>query len=133
MWSLENGSEITRTTRNEDVVSFAWSPDGKLLAISNFSGAISIVDAMNGFRTLAETVIPATCEMIKFSPDCRSLFCLSARHSYFHINMAELPNCTLYDLESYVPWECESHSEAGFLLGDPISSCDRAFDFELNR
>ena len=138
MWSLENGSEITRTTRNEGVLSFAWSRDGRLLAISNFSRAISIVDAMNGFRTLAETVIPAACGMIKFSPDCRSLFCLRAEiHGqnsiYFHINMAELPKCTLYDLESYVPWECESHSEAGFLLGDPISSGDSAFDFVLNR
>ena len=138
MWSLENGSEITRTTRNEGVLSFAWSRDGRLLAISNLSRAISIVDAMNGFRTLAETVIPAACGMIKFSPDCRSLFCLRAEiygqnSIYFHINMAELPNCTLYNLESYVPWECESHSEAGFLLGDPISSGYSAFDFVLNR
>ena len=134
MWSLENGSEITRTTRNEGVLSFAWSRDGKLLAISNFSGAISIVDAMNGFRTLAETVNPAACGMIRFSSDCRSLFCLSAENFiYFHISRAELPNCTLSDIESYVPWGCESHSEAGFLLGDTISSGDSAFDFVLNR
>ena len=133
IWSLKNGSEITRITRNEDVLSFAWSRDEKLLAISHSTGSISIVDAMDG-KTLAETVMPVACGMIKFSPDCRSLFCLSARDSvYFHINMAELPNCTLYDLESYVPWECETHSEAGFLLGDPISSGDFAFDFVLNR
>ena len=44
MWSLKNGSEITRTTRDEDVLSFAWSQDGKLLAISHGSGRIAIVD-----------------------------------------------------------------------------------------
>ena len=40
MWNLKNGEEITRTIRNEDVLSFAWSPDGTLLAISHFSGLV---------------------------------------------------------------------------------------------
>ena len=143
MWSLKNGSEITRTIRNEDVLSFAWSRDAKLLAISHCTGSISIVDAMEGFRTLAETVILAVCGMIKFSPDCQSLFCLRENLTVFRvyrklfrldINMGECPNCTL-DVcsESYVPWQRESHSEAGYLLGDPISSCLWAFDFVLNK
>lgn len=34
MFSLEDGSEITRITRNEDVLSFAWCQDGSLIAIS---------------------------------------------------------------------------------------------------
>ena len=37
MWSLTNGEEITRTERDEVVLSFAWSPDRKLLAISHLS------------------------------------------------------------------------------------------------
>ena len=123
MWSLENGSEITRTARSEVVLSFAWSRDGKLLAISHSTGSISIVDAMDGFRTLTEIVMPEVCGMIKFSPDCRSLFCnLRSEIFRLHINMAELSNCTLYDCESYVPWDFELHSDAGYLLGDPISS-----------
>ena len=143
MWSLKNGSEITRTTRNDDVLSFAWSRDAKLLAISHSTGSISIVDAMDGFRTLAETVIPKVCGMIKFSPDCRSLFCLREKETVvslyrklfrLDINMGECPNCTLdVSSESYVPWQRESHSEAGYLLGDPISSCFWAFDFVLNK
>ena len=139
MWSLKNGSEITRTTRNENVLSFAWSPDGKQLAISHSTGLISIVDAMDCFRTLIETVIPKVCGVIKFSPDCRSLFCMSKAVSSLHqkyfrlnINMAEFPSCTLHGCESYVPWDSESHSEAGFLLGDPISSGDSEFVFVLN-
>ena len=140
MWSLKTGSEITRTRRNEDVLSFAWSRDGKLLAISHSKGSISIVDAMDGFRTLVETVIPEVCGMIKFSPDCRSLFCVNKQahlgeQNIFHlnINMAELLSCTLYDSKSYVPWEFESRSETGCLLGDPISSGDSAFEFVLNK
>ncbi len=140
MWNLKNGSEISRTYRNEDVLSFAWSRDGKLLAISHSTGSISIVDAMDGFRTLAETVVPEVCGMIKFSPDCRSLFCMrdvgvkvNRKIFRFNINMAELPSCTLNDCKSYVAWECESHSEAGFLLGDPISSGDQTFDFVLTK
>ena len=142
MWSLKNGSEITRTTRNEDVLSFAWSRDAKLLAISHSTGSISIVDAMDGFRTLAETVIPEVCGMIKFSPDCRSLFCLCARRGISHfiqnlfrldINMAKSLSCTLDVCKSYVPWEFELQSEAGFLLGDPISSHVLTFDVVLNK
>ncbi len=140
MWSLKDGSEISRTRRNDDVLSFAWSRDGKLLAISHCSGSICIVDAMDGFRTLAETVIPGVCGMIKFSPDCRSLFCIHEK-GFVHlrkifrlnINMAKLPSCTLYDCECYVPWEFESQSEAGFLLGDPILSLDYAFHFVLDK
>ncbi|XP_078353312.1 uncharacterized protein LOC144638080 [Oculina patagonica] len=137
MWSLENGSEIIRTTRSADALSFAWSRDGKLLAISLSTGSISIVDALNGFTTLAEVDIPVACGMIKFSSDCRSLFCKNSDIDSFVLNtrisMAELPSCTLYDCKSFVPWECESQSEAGFLLGDPIPSCFSAFEFVLNK
>ena len=34
VWSLNDGREITRVKRNETIVSFAMSRDGKLLAIS---------------------------------------------------------------------------------------------------
>jgi len=73
MWSLKNGSEITRTTRDEDVLSFAWSRDGKLLAISHLSGRIVIVDVVDGFRTLGQTNLRNVRGLIRFSPDSRSL------------------------------------------------------------
>ena len=140
MWSLKTGSEITRTTRNEDVLSFAWSRDGKLLAISHSTGSIAIVDAMDSFRTLVETPIQEKCGMIKFSPDCRSLFgvhrgvVVEERRFCLKIDMIEHPSCMLHACnESYVAWEYESHSEAGFLLGDPISYRKDQFDFVLNK
>ena len=134
LWSLRTGSEITRITRDEDVLSFAWSRDGKLLAISHSSGCISIVDAVDGFRTLGLTYLQRVCGMIKFSPDSRSLLChqssmrLNDSTSTVRLicNVAEHASCRLDVLEEpYVNWQLESRSEGGFLLGDPLSC---AFD-----
>ena len=52
MWSLKTDTEITRTTRNDDVLSFAWSPDERLLAISHSTVLICFVDVRHGFRTV---------------------------------------------------------------------------------
>ena len=128
MWSLKNGTEITRTTRNDDVLSFAWSPDGRLLAISHSTGLICFVDVRDEFRTVAVHYFEndQVCGMIRFSPDCRSLFCccwrsdLLYRNFRLNVNRAEHPRCTLDEL-SGSSWELESPSVAGFLLGDPQS------------
>ena len=130
MWSLKDGTEITRVTRNDDVLSFGRSRDGKLLAISHCTGCICLVDVMSGFRTLAETVTPKVCGMLKFAPDNRLLFCwhLPLRGPYKHcfclnVNM-EINDKFSLDVSSdsvfYKPWEFESRSEGGFLLGDPF-------------
>ena len=133
LWSLRTGSEINRNTRDEDVLSFAWSRDGKLLAISHLSGCIAIVDAVDGFRTLGKTYFQRVCGMIKFSPDSRSLLCHSSTgfknsSCTFRLicNVAGHASCRLDVLEEpYVNWQLESRSEGGFLLGDPLSC---AFD-----
>ena len=131
MWSLENGSEIARVTRDEDVLSFAWSPDGRLLAISHSTGLICLVDVMNSFTTLAQTTTSNVCGMIKFSPDHLVLYCLpfpcasSPCPNLFRFDVVEhtyhtfsLEVCS--DKVSYDPREFESISDCGFVLGDPI-------------
>ena len=129
LWSLTNGSEITRIIRDEDVLSFACSRDGKLLAISHLSGVIAIVDLVNGIRTLGQTDLRNVCGLIKFLPDSRSLLCF---HLSLHgpdncafrlnINLVEHVICRVDVLEEpYVTWEFESRSAGGFLLGDPLS------------
>ena len=75
MWSLTNGEEITRTERDEVVLSFAWSPDRKLLAISHLSRLVCLVDALNCFETLAEITTVLPCGMIKFALNLKFLFC----------------------------------------------------------
>jgi len=126
MWSLTDGSEINRFTWSDDIVSFAWSRDGRLIAISDFSGSIGLLDVMDGYRTLARTTISVGFDMIKFSPDCRCLYCVN---SYccdllrFDVNMENDGTCSLGvlpDKVSYHRWEFKSYSETGFLLGDPF-------------
>ena len=137
MWNLRNGEEITRTIRNEDVLSFAWSPDGTLLAISHFSGLVCLVDALNCLdTTLAEVATNQPCGMIKFTPDIQFLFCWSwplqkissSTLKSFRLEVIKLPRSTfslnvLHVLEDYFvhdPRYYESSSKGGFLMGDPI-------------
>ena len=138
MWNLKNGEEITRTIRNEDVLSFAWSPDGTLLAISHFSGLVCLVDALNCLdTTLAEVAINQPCGMIKFTPDIQFLFCLSwpippskdkrneLQTLSFPLNVIKLP-CGTFSLNvldnafADDPWNFKSSSKGGFLMGDPM-------------
>ena len=145
MWNLKNGEEITRTIRNEDVLSFAWSPDGTLLAISHFSGLVCLVDALNCLETtLAEVATCRPCGMIKFSPDIEFLFCWSFQTETeyelsgivltmqpilsFRLNVIKLPRGTfclnvldvLKDFFVHDPRDYESSSKSGFLMGDPM-------------
>ena len=145
MWNLKNGEEITRTIRNEDVLSFAWSPDGTLLAISHFSGLVCLVDALNCLDiTLAVVATKRPCGMIKFTPDMQRLFCLSwsfVESKYkcnytalmlrgrqplsFSLNVIKLP-CGTFSLRvlhndfGQDPWNYQSPSDGGFLMGDPM-------------
>ena len=137
MWNLKNGEEITRTIRNEDVLSFAWSPDGTLLAISHFSGLVCLVDALNCLETtLAEVATRQPCGMIKFTPDIQCLFCWSCPFNRlealsFRLNVIKLP-CGAFSLNvldildilnkkfGHDPRDYESSSKGGFLMGDPI-------------
>ena len=141
MWSLTNGEEITRTERGEVVLSFAWSPDRKLLAISHLSGLVCLVDALNGFETLAEITTVLPCGMIKFALNLKFLFCWckpvkSMWERYpkgIRVNVSNLP-CGTFSLDvvndnvDYEPWDYESSSKAGFLMGDPVSCSFRRFD-----
>ena len=131
MWSLTDGSEINRFAWNDDIVSFSWSRDGRLLAVSDFRGSISLRDVKDDYRILARTTISGVCGMIKFSPDCQCLYCFnSAWCDLFpcdlfrlDVNMENDGNLSLavvHDEVSYQPWEFESCSDTGFLLGDPL-------------
>ena len=141
MWSLTDGSEINRLAWNCDISSFAWSRDGRLLTICDQSGSITLVDVLDGFKTLALTTLPKVCGIIKFSTECRCLYCLSfdcyGRNLFrLDVNMKTDGNFSLDVLSrevSYYPWAFESCSETGFLLGDPFwlpSERDTLYSFE---
>ena len=134
MWSLKNGDEIDRIYREEVVLSFAWSPDQKLLAISHLSGLVCLVDALNCFETLSEVTTFLPCGMIKFAPNLKFLFCwckpvTSMWERYpkgIRLDIMKLP-CGTFSLNvvndnvDFEPWDHESSSKAGFLMGDPVS------------
>ena len=138
-WSLNDGREITRVKRNENIVSFAMSQDGKLLAISHSSGCVCLVDRENGFTTLAEaTVALYMSGQISFTEDSRFLYCGGPRTfpntlRKLAISVDAQGNFSLDVIDfSLKPLEC--YSVGGFLLGDPVSSdMDYASDFALNR
>ena len=146
MWNLKNGEEITRTIRNEDVLSFALSPDGTLLAISHFSGLVCLVDALNYLETtLAEFNLSLPCGMIRFTLDMQLLFCGSFRgvlspNVRFPLNVVKLPSGTfslnvLNKDRVYDPRDDELSSKGGFLMGDPVIytyGSFRGFAFVLN-
>lgn len=130
LWSLENGSEMSRVVTKEDILSFARSQDGRLLAISHSTGLVCLLDATNGFQMLAETFTSYVCGIMKFAPDCRSLFCWHFPPStvLHHLSCVKVSvgndgNFSLdvsRDTVSYRPWEHESCSESGFTLGDSL-------------
>ena len=130
MWSLTDGSEINRFVWSEEILSFAWSREGRLLALSDVSGSIGLLDVMDDYRTLARTTISEVCGMIKFSPDCRYLHCLGfdrVKCDLFRLDLNMEHDGTFSldvfpDQVLYQPWEFESCSETGFLLGDPFYS-----------
>ena len=128
MWSLTDGSAMNRFAWNCDILSFAWSRDGRLLSISDLSKSVTLVDVMDGYRTLAQTTISEVCGMIKFTPDCRRLYCLhfSSHSCNLHCVYVNMENEWNFSLDVFPekvsnhPWELESCSETGYLLGDPF-------------
>ena len=133
MWSLTDGSEINRFAWNDDIVSFALSRDCRLLAFSDCSGSIGLRDVMEDYRPLAQITISGVCGMIKFSPDCQCLYCFNSvlygRNLFprdlfrLDVNVGNDGGLSLdisHNEVCYHPWEFESGSEPGFLLGDPF-------------
>ncbi|XP_015769708.1 PREDICTED: uncharacterized protein LOC107348197 isoform X2 [Acropora digitifera] len=146
LWSLTDGSEIARFFTDEAVESFAWSPNGRLIAVSFRTRLISLIDATNGFRTLVQKEVPRMRGLIKFSSDQKavfvSLYDAMKVVSYamkvvlwrFNINMVDDHSFSL-DLSPDDGGGAESHCDCGFLLGDliPPTWRDFIFDFRLNK
>ena len=141
-WSLNDGREITRVKRNETIVSFAMSRDGKLLAISHWSGCVCLVDRENGFTTLAEVALKSFASgLIRFSEDSRFLYCgcpMSSRLIFRQLAVSvDAQRKFLLDVFDFPfkPLESECQSVGGFLLGDPVNleTVGYSAEFVLNR
>ena len=134
LWSLESGLEVDRILVNEDILSFAWSGDGRLLAISHSSGVISLYDVMCNFRKLTQMATPEVWGVVKFSPDYRFIFGYAVKnydiykYSFFCLEVVKEANNTFSltivsgDSEAF-----ESFNDCGFLFGDLISTKGHKF------
>ena len=132
LWSLESGSEVDRILEDEDILSFAWSGDGRLLAISQSSGVISLYDVMCNFRKLTQMATPEVCGMVKFLPDHRFILCRALinfrRHPFFCLKVVKEANNTFSltivsgDSDTFI-----SFNDCGFLFGDLISTKGRQY------
>ncbi|XP_068717049.1 uncharacterized protein [Montipora capricornis] len=130
MWNLNDGREIDRVNRENDIFSFAMSQDGKLVAISQLTRSICLLDRENGFSTLAEIASSRRFGMIRFSPDSRFFFCARwSRYSQmFRLSMTDGPELLYWILPAGAgtnSFELEPHRIGGFLLGDPLSMVSR--------
>ena len=142
MWSLKDGTETARVSRDEDILSFAWSYDGTLLAISHSMGSICLLDVTSDFTILAQTTLPQVCGMLKFSPKNRVVFCFGKngiiKNCLFRVNVF-LKEESRFSLDvssgevSYDPKEFDSLSDRGFLLGDPIPTSEGGLYFVLDK
>ena len=126
LWSLENGSEVDRILADEDILSFAWSGDGRLLAISHSSGVISLYDVMCNFRKLTQMATPEECGLVRFSPDSRFIFCCAIETGNYFARFFSLKvvkeahnRFSLTDV-FYDSVNFESFNDCGFLFGDLI-------------
>ena len=130
IWNLSDGREIDRLNRDKEILSFAMSQDGKLVAISHSTGSVCLLDRKNGFSTLEE-VASGRFGLIRFSPDSRFLLCSDeltcSVKKVFRLSMTdhEEPEHHYLTDVAIIPWssylELESHRIGGFLLGDPLS------------
>ena len=132
LWSLENGSEVDRILEDEDILSFAWSGGGRLLAISHSSGVISLYDVMCNFTKLTQIATPKVCGMVKSALDYRFILCCavggSVPHSFFCLKVVKEANNTFsLRIVSGDSEIVESFNDCGFVFGDPIARKGRPF------
>ena len=139
LWSLLNGREITRTVRDEDVLTFALSQDGGLLAVSHSTGAICLLDVINDFRTLTKVEGSKGGGMMKFSPDRRRLYCWYFYTKGCNFRVGEDRLCYTVSNEDngkvsleVTPHRCVFEDPYAFLLGDSVlaSSADVFFSYD---
>ena len=132
LWSLESCSEVDRILEDEDILSFAWSGDGRLLVISHSSGVISLYDVMCNFTKLTQMATPKVCGKVKFSPGHRFIFCCAEedvfQESFFCLKVVKKASKTFaLKIVSGDSKPFESFNDCGFLFGDLIDTENHPF------
>ena len=72
-WSLDTGIEMSRITRNEDIIYFQCSPDKNLLAVSHSTGSLCLFDLQNGLTELGSISTNSLWGFMTFSVESDAL------------------------------------------------------------
>lgn len=76
LWSMENGEELNRIKWEENIAAFTISRDGTLIAISDCSGYVYLVDLEQDCRVgLLKYPDSAVCGLMHFTSENNSLAC----------------------------------------------------------
>ena len=73
IWSLDTGKEMSRITRNEDIVCFQCSPDKNLLAVSHSTGLLCLFDVQNRLTELGSISASSPWGFLTFSVESDAL------------------------------------------------------------
>ena len=134
LWSTSDGTEIARFKCAKNMTSFAFSPDGTLVAISDKSEHISLYKLNNmNFHFIGDIASPRVCSLMHFSPDKQEIVC-----GFVGDNASLVPLCYKCKVPSFCedkclesvscfqeiedvfwwPWECKSFDESKFLISE---------------
>ena len=78
IWDMENGQKLKSIECDEEISSFAISEDGSLIAISDITRTITLIDVRNksGLKLhLGEHVFQSVCGLMQFTSDNNTLVC----------------------------------------------------------
>ncbi|XP_078383723.1 uncharacterized protein LOC144666209 [Oculina patagonica] len=129
LWSMENGEELTRINRNEDISCFALSQDGSYIAISDFACCISVFFVQNEGSCVMSKRTDSVCGLMHFTADNNTLVCGFLKMSIFttlyfggntqfaFLTLPRKEQPQTVHLQDYVLWPCKSSNltESDFL------------------
>lgn len=123
IWNLENGTEVTRITKRKEIHCFAWSDDGRHIAVSVgvcHYPEIYLIELANGLARDCRVFYPGTSiGFMNFSADNQEIFCLN-----LVLGFKQTLRLKILANDDYVEC-CKRHThqfgnDEVFLLGDPI-------------
>ena len=125
-WSLDTGIEMSRITRNEDIIYFQCSPDKNLLAVSHSTGSLCLFDLQNGLNELGSISTNSPWGFMTFSVESDALvgLCIHGvgeRRFRCGITTNRFSRRILSDFSEKLLLDCEE-SDRTFIDGDATGS-----------
>ena len=129
-WSLDTGIEMSRITRNEDIIYFQCSPDKNLLAVSHSTGSLCLFDLQNELTELGSISTNSPWGLMTFSVESDALagLCLQrvgGRRFRCRITTNRFSQRMLSDFSEKLLLDCEE-TDRSFIDGDATGSLTSA-------